>query len=128
MNLTELAAELASLTPADRDAVFRMVYAQPSAQPSAALGDPHEPCVVMIASRADVFAHGGGNVINIIKSIRDGTYLGLGEAKVAFENGTLPGTMDREMATEVAERINGAWGARRSGEVGWFPATVVAAK
>ena len=64
MNLTELAAELASLTPADRDAVFRMVYAQPSAQPSAALGDPHEPCVVMIASRADVFAHGGGNVIN----------------------------------------------------------------
>ncbi len=121
-------AELASLSPANREAVFCMVYAQPDAQPSATACDPSEPCVVMIASRAAVLSHGGGNVINVIKSICEGSGIGPGEAKVAFENGHLSGTMFRATATEEARRINEAWGARRSGEAGWFPATVVAVK
>ena len=98
MNLTELATTLASLTPADRDAVLAEAFSIVA----------QERCNTMfrVALATPVDSDGTMYKISLIKTVRHVTGYGLGEAKNAVECGALPGERTATAARELANKIN----------------------
>ena len=101
MNLTELATTLASLTPADRDAVL--------AEAEAMVEHERSNTMFRVALATPVSSEGTPYKIHLIKTVRDATGYGLVEAKNAVERGALPGTRTATAAHELANRINREW-------------------
>ena len=103
MNLTELATTLASLTPADRDAVLADAY---SLVAKTRIGTEY---VVAFTTPDYTNDTGRYSKIDAIKALRNATGFGLGEAKAAIESGTFPGKRTALDATELASKINAEW-------------------
>ena len=101
MNLTELATTLASLTPADRDAVL--------AEAEAMVEHERSNTMFRVALATPVSSDGTPYKIHLIKTVREATGYGLVEAKNAVEGGVLPGTRTATAAHELANRINREW-------------------
>lgn len=100
-NLTELATALASLSPADRDAVLAEAFslvAQENAKRSRSLFR------VTLATPGD-----REGKVNLIKALRQATGYGLGEAKLAVVSGAVTGAMPEVVARKLADSINREW-------------------
>lgn len=107
-NLTELATILASLTPADRDAVLAEAYTLAAKPPTGteyvvAFTVPH---LAVPHYTNDI---GRYSKIDSITAIRAATGFGLDEAKAAIEAGVFPGKRTALDATALASKINAEW-------------------
>lgn len=128
MNLTELASAISALSPSDRDTVLRMAYVEIKAPVEPI--NPAEPCAVRIAGRRELAEHGSGNVINVIKAVREATGVGLLDAKNAFERGVYreDSGLSRDKAEKIADAATSAWRRMNRYEKSiWTPFAVVAA-
>ena len=102
-NLTELATALASLTPADRDAVLTEAHA--------IAAKTHVGTEYVVAFTTPDYANCTGRYsrVDAIKALRAATGFGLGEAKAAIEAGVFHGKRTALDATALASKINAEW-------------------